>query len=279
MSWPYSTNREADTAAREYRAMISPGKGWIQMGKLHYALQLYTVRDYLEKDTVATLHKVREIGYSHVEVAGTHGMSVAAFKKLLDEAHLKPISTHVGYDDVVNDTAKVIDIAGTYGVRHVAIGGIDQKLTPDKAGWQACGRALDAAGARLRAAEITLSYHNHAHEFNRIGDEYPYDILMNAAQPEHLAGQIDTFWVRYAGLNPVTWITRYSGRCPLIHVKDMLDIKSRAFTEMGNGIIEWREVFDAALTAGARWFIVEQDVCMRDSIASAATSAHFMARF
>jgi len=248
------------------------------MGKLHYALQLYTVRDHLDKDVAGSLQRVREIGYNHVEVAGTNGLSAVEFKKLLDNARLRPISAHTGYDDVVNRTPEVVEMAHALGVKYVAIGGIDRNLTPDKAGWQACGRALDAAGARLREAGIVLNYHNHAHEFERIGDEYPLDILMAAASPENLAAQIDTFWLRYAGLNPVGLITRYAGRCPLLHVKDMLDVKSRAFTEMGNGIIDWREVFEAALSAGTKWFIVEQDVCRNDSMASAATSAQFMAR-
>ena len=69
------------------------------MGKLHYALQLYTVRDYLEKDVAAGLQKVRDAGYSHVEVAGTYGLTEGEFKKQLDNAQLKPISVHVGYDD------------------------------------------------------------------------------------------------------------------------------------------------------------------------------------
>lgn len=249
------------------------------MGKLHYALQLYTVRDYLEKDVLGALHKVREAGYSHVEVAGVCGLSVPEFKKLLDDARLKPISVHTGYDDVVNDTPRVVELAKALGVKYVVIGGIDRKLTPDKAGWQACGRALDAGGARLRESGIMLNYHNHAHEFERIGEETPFDILMASASPENLAAQIDTFWVRYAGLSPAGLIARYGGRCPLLHVKDMLDIKSRAFTEMGNGIIDWREVFAAATAAGTKWFIVEQDVCAQDSMASVATSAQFMARF
>ncbi len=248
------------------------------MGKLHYALQLYTVRDYLEKDVAAGLQKVRDAGYSHVEVAGTYGLTEGEFKKQLDNAQLKPISVHVGYDDVVGDTPKVIEIANTFGVKYVAIGGIDPKLTSDKAGWQACGQALDAGGARLRESRIILNYHNHSHEFNRLGEEYPFDILMAAARPENLAAQIDTFWVRYAGLNPAGLIARYGDRCPLVHVKDMLDIKSRAFTEMGNGIIDWREVFKAATAAGTKWFIVEQDVCVQDSMVSAAISAQFMAR-
>ena len=248
------------------------------MRKLRFALQLYTVRDHLEKDPAATLARVKEMGYHYVEIGGTYGLTQAAFKGLLGKAALKPISAHTGYDDVTKNVESVIDMAKEYGIKYVAIGGIDRRLTPDKAGWAACGQALDAAGAKLREAGIILNYHNHSHEFELLDGEYPLDILLNAARPENLAAQIDTFWVRYADLNPVMFIKKYAGRCPLLHIKDMKDKKSRAFAEVGSGILNWREIFDAAAEAGTKWYIVEQDSCAGDSLASAALSADFMAK-
>lgn len=249
------------------------------MGKIPYGLQLYTVRKALASDVVGTLAAVRDIDYKYVEVADTVGLSDADFRKRLDAAGLRAVSVHVGYEQVVNDVPGVLEKARALGVVAVVVGGIDSELTPDKEGWAACGRALDASGARLREAEITLAYHNHAHEFERIGDEYPLDILLDAAAPENLGVELDTFWVKYAHLNPVTFIERYKGRCPLLHVKDMLDTKSRAFAEVGQGIMDWESIFKAAEAAGTRCLIVEQDVCARDPIEAAAVSAAFMIKY
>ena len=246
------------------------------MGRLRYALQLYTVRDHLDEDVAGTLKEVKKMGYDSVEAGGTHGLGHEAFRKLLNQTGLKPISVHVGYDDVTGDTPSVIEVAKIYDVKYVVIGGIDGKLTPDKQGWINCGKALDAGGARLCVAGIQLCYHNHAHEFQPIGGEFPYDILLGAARPENLAAQIDTFWVRYAGLDPVALINKYAGRCPLLHVKDMKDTKSRAFAEVGSGILDWPSIFAAGAAAGTQWYIVEQDTCPRDSLTSAGISAQFM---
>jgi sugar phosphate isomerase/epimerase len=57
----------------------------------------------------------------------------------------------------------------------------------------------------------------------------------------------------------------------------MLDSQSRAFAEMGRGILEWPGVFEAAAEAGTQWYVVEQDTCSGDSLDSAAISARFMA--
>lgn len=246
------------------------------MGKLPYALQLYTVRDHLAQNVAGTLRQVSLMGYGHVEIAGTHGLSDGAFKRALDEAGLDAVSAHMSYEEITGDHRAVVEAAKTLDVAHVVVPCIDAAHTPDKDGWRHCAQAMDAAGARLREAGITLSYHNHAHEFEALDGEYVLDIIMGTAQPEHLAVEIDTFWVQYAGLNPTRIIEKYRGRCPLLHVKDMADAKSKAFAEMGRGILNWPATFEAAADAGVAWYIVEQDTCARDSLESAAISAAFM---
>jgi sugar phosphate isomerase/epimerase len=247
------------------------------MGKLRFALQLYTVRDHLDKNVPETLHDVKAAGYDFVELGGTPpNTTPQEFKSMLNDAGLKPISTHIGYQQATQDVSEGIELAQFYQVKYVVVGGIDPKLTPDKAGWAACGRALSEGGGRLVDAGIHLCYHNHAHEFQRIEGEFPFDVLLGAADPANLSGQIDTFWVQYANIDPVTVIEKYSGRCPLLHVKDMADARSRAFAEVGRGIMDWNAIFRAAVAAGTKWYIVEQDTCARDSIDSVRISAAFM---
>ena len=54
------------------------------MDKFKIALQLYTVRDDLEKDFKATLLKVKEMGYEGVEFAGLYGHSADEVKAMCD---------------------------------------------------------------------------------------------------------------------------------------------------------------------------------------------------
>jgi len=248
------------------------------MKRRQYALQLYTIRDHLAQDVAGTLRQVSEMGYEYVEIAGTHGLTDAEFKAALDAEGLNAISAHMGYEEITGDPRPVIEAAKTLHVDNVVVPCIDTAHTADKDGWLNCAQALDAAGARLREAGITLSYHNHAHEFQTFDGEYILDIVMGASEPQHLAVEIDTFWVHYAGLSPTRVIQKYQGRCPLLHVKDMADAKSKAFAEMGRGIFDWTAIFEAAAKAGVAWYIVEQDTCARDSLESAAISAAFMAQ-
>ena len=44
------------------------------------ALQVYSVRDFAEKDLEGSLQKIREMGYDGVELAGLYGRSYAEVK-------------------------------------------------------------------------------------------------------------------------------------------------------------------------------------------------------
>jgi sugar phosphate isomerase/epimerase len=243
------------------------------MGNLPFALQLYTVRDHLEQDFPGTLERVKEIGYDCVELAGYGSYTPAECKQLLDDIGLIPVSAHVGLHELSVDASSVIETLQTVGVKYAPLSaGADSEDD-----WREIARALEAAGAMLRAAGITLCYHNHAHEFEKIGDQYILDFLFDATKPDHLAAQIDTYWVKYGGEDPVAFIKKYAGRCPLLHIKDMTADEDPTFAEVGQGIIDWGPVFAAGAEAGVEWYIVEQDTCTGDSIDSARISAEFMA--
>ncbi len=248
------------------------------MAKHPYALQLYTVRDHLANNLGDTLKQVKKIGYDTVELAGLAGATPTEFRKSLNAAGLKAISAHIAYEEITANTASVIETANTLGLKYVVVPRIPNTLTPDKDGWINCAKTLDATGAQLRKAGLRLCYHNHAHEFQWLEGQLCLDLLFQHAAPENLAAQIDVFWVQYAGSKPVDILAKYAGRCPLLHVKEMLDMKSRAFAEMGEGILKWDLIFKAAEQAGVEWYIVEQDACARDSLDSARISAGFMAQ-
>ncbi len=242
-----------------------------------FALQLYTVRDHLEKDFLQTLKRVKAAGYDFVETAGFEGHTPAEARALMQSAGLTPISAHAGYEDTIERPGAVIELAGALDVAYVATGTFFQG-GGTREDWVNAGKVLDAAGAELRQAGIQLCYHNHAHEFVKFEGEYAYDLMMAETDPANLQAQIDTYWVKDAGLDPVVVINQYAGRCPLLHIKDMTSGTPHTFAEVGNGIIDWPPIFEAGKDAGAKWFIVEQDACSADSLESARLSAEYMRR-
>jgi sugar phosphate isomerase/epimerase len=246
------------------------------MSGIPFALQLYTVRDHLKKDTAATLRRVKEIGYDFVELAGLGPNGPNEYNRMLAGAGLQAISGHFPYEDVVSKTDRVIEAVQALGLQYAVVPWLGGDLCPDKDAWLAAVNAMNEAGARFREADITLCYHNHAHEFQRIDGQYILDLIFQSAEAHHLAAELDTYWIKYGGADPATYIGQYNGRAPLIHLKDMTGGDNRTFAEMGRGIIEWAPILEAAIQAGVRWYIVEQDECAGDSLECARISADFV---
>jgi sugar phosphate isomerase/epimerase len=244
------------------------------MASVPYALQLYTVRDHLEADPAGTLQRVKEIGYDHVELAGFPGGSPAACKQLLEDSGLVPTSSHFGFEEVTTTPESVVETCGVLGVSYAVVGTSHE----DKAGYLKAAEGLDKGGAVLHGAGIQLCYHNHAHELEEYDGVTALDLLYQNTAPENLAAEIDTCWIQYGKADIVEWITKCSGRCPLLHIKDMTPNTHPTFAEVGRGIIDWPPIFEAAKAAGAVWYIVEQDTCPGDSLESARISAEFMAK-
>ena len=246
------------------------------MSSIPFALQLYTVRDHLEKDTPGTLRRVKEIGYDHVELAGIGMYGPHEYNQMLADTGLQAISGHFPYDDVVTNSAAVIEAVQALGLRYAVVPWLGGDLCSDKDAWVACAQAMDEAGARFRASDITLCYHNHAHEFQRLDGQYILDLILETATAQNLAAELDSYWIKFGGADPAAYISQYTGRVPLLHLKDMTGGDNCTFAEMGRGIMEWAPILEAAAKAGVEWYIVEQDECGGDSLECARVSAEFV---
>lgn len=246
------------------------------MSNIPFGLQLYSIRDYMEKDAPGTLEQVKAMGYNYVELAGLYDLSPAEFKVLLDQTGLISVAGHFQYGEVVGRVPDVIEILDALEMKHAVIPWIGPDQCPDEAAWVEMGGVLEKAGRELRAAGFTLSYHNHSHEFHRVNGRCFLDVLFDCVAPEHLSTEIDTYWVKFGGADPVEVLKRYAGRCPLVHIKDMEPDEPHGFAEVGRGIMDWDLILPTARDAGAKCFIVEQDECLGDSLEAVRVSAEFM---
>ncbi|MBP8131571.1 MAG: sugar phosphate isomerase/epimerase [Candidatus Hydrogenedentes bacterium] len=230
------------------------------MAEKPYALQLYTVRDQLERDVSGTLAVVRKIGFRYVELAGTQGHAPGEYKRLLDQAGLSAVSAHIGYEEVVQHPENAVAYARCFGLRFIVVPWLGGEGFHTREAWTEAARRMDAAGEILRRAGVRLCYHNHAHEFACVDGERIHDLLFKHSEPGRLAVQLDTCWAAVGGVDPVRLINAYGERVPLLHIKDYkVEDRKPALTEAGRGRMNWAPIFDAAREAGVAWYIVEQD--------------------
>ena len=235
-------------------------------------LQLYTVRDLMQKDFVGTLGAVAKLGYPSVQYAGYGGLSARELKKLLDDLGIEAAGSHVGIEALEQRTDAEITFCLEAGTRDVIIPAMPAAWRDNEAGYRKLADAMNRIGARCQALGARLSYHNHGFEFARFNGQRGIDITLGACAPDLVAFEPDVYWIKVGGADPVEYIKKYSGRTPLIHIKDMTAGPTPTYAEIGEGIIDFAPIFAASEASGAEYYVVEQDFCARPALESARVS-------
>jgi sugar phosphate isomerase/epimerase len=236
------------------------------------ALQMYTLRDETTRDFAGTLRNVAEIGYAGVEFAGTGGLGAAELRRLLDDLNLRPAGSHTGLDQLESNLNAALDYNQAMGNHFVVCPYLPQERRGSADAYRALGDVLNRAGAACKQRGLQLCYHNHDFEFQQFDGQYALDILYAATDPDLVKAELDTYWIKKGGADPAAYIRQYFGRCPLIHLKDIAPDAKGSFAEVGEGTQDWPAIFAASEAGGARWYIVEQDVCPRPPLESVAIS-------
>jgi len=219
-------------------------------------LQLYTVRDMTARDFAGTIKKVAGIGYKAVETAGYGNLKTAKeAKKALDDAGLKAVSGHFAIDLLENKIDQVVEDAQALEIDLVVCPFLPDDRRKDYA---AVAKVLDKAGLALHQYGVMLGYHNHDFEFKNPGKS-GLEVILENTQPHVMCAEVDVFWVKFAGLDPVALINKLGDRVRALHLKDMLEGPEKRFAPVGTGVIDFKAVLAAAEKTGVRYGIVEQD--------------------
>lgn len=249
---------------------------------LPVGLQLYSVRNEMEKNFKGTLREVSEMGYDGVEFAGLFGKDPAEVRELLKKYSLVPVSAHVPLAEMTADTDKVINDYKTIGCKYIAVPYMEEQYRPGTPAFPDTIKTIKELGKKFREAGMTLLYHNHDFEFVKIDGKYGLDILYDSVPAGYLQTELDTCWVNVGGADPVEYIEKYSGRAPVVHLKDFVmkgkkkpeklyaligiddneeqtENDSFSFKPIGYGVQDMPAIIKASEKAGAEWLIVEQD--------------------
>ena len=249
--------------------------------KLPVAVQLYSVRDDMEKDFYGTIRKMKEFGYDGVEFAGLFGQNPEEIKAFCEEIGIVPISAHVPYYDMLENPEAVLADYKTIGCKYVVVPYLTEECRPGTDGFAATVEGIRKIGEAAKALGLQLLYHNHDFEFVKIGEDYALDVLYSSVSEDILKTEIDTCWVNVAGVVPAEYIEKYSGRSPVVHLKDfkrsgeklgkLYDLigiddegeqeeeDSFSFMPVGYGVQDMPAILAACEEAGAEWVVVEQD--------------------
>lgn len=220
-------------------------------------IQLYTVRELMEREPDATLGALAAIGYREIEFSGLYGRGAKDFRRMLENHDMTAPAGHVSIQEIRTALPRLLDDAATLGWRWIVCAWLDERERTVR-GYRRVAAELNSAGESARAVGLRVAYHNHEFEFRRLDDgTVPYDILLAELDPQLVDMELDLFWIVHGGGDPLIYLQRQSGRFPLFHVKDRTP--SGDMVDVGKGAIDFRRIFATAGSAATRHYFVEHD--------------------
>lgn len=235
---------------------------------MEIGVQFYTLREHCKNidDFAETLKKVADIGYKNVQISGVCDYEPEWLAENLKKNGLKCVVTHTPPAQLADDVAKVCKGHEIFGCDYVGLGMYNFSLKREGNLYSDFIKEYGPIIKGIKENGKTFMYHNHAKEFLKIDGKTIMEKLAEDFKPDELGFILDTFWIQAAGGNPAEWIKKFAGRIPVIHLKDYLfeeDFKvfGDNIAVVGEGIINFDKVFEAAACSGVDYMLVEQDNC------------------
>lgn len=234
-----------------------------------YGVQLYTFRNQLSKDVPGTLAKIKEMGIKEIEGGGTNGLPVEEYKKLLEQNNLKMVSVGADFNQLSTNPQAAVDRAKQFGAKYVTCTWIPHPgdtFTIDHI--KRAVEVFNTAGKILKENGISLCYHPHGYEFRPYENGTLFDYLVANLNPEYANFEMDVFWIKHPGQEPVALLKKYPKRFFLMHLKDRkpgtegnqngrADVESNVVLGMGD--VGIAEIMKEAKKAGVKHYFIEDE--------------------
>ena len=241
--------------------------------KKEIGLQLYSIRSVIgNPELYAANHEeafkaLAEMGYTCVEAANydgdnglLYGVDPAQYKADLEAAGLKSLSSHIGhnlsdaelksgnFEESMKWWDKAIAAHKAAGCKYIVTPSF--RIPDTIEGLKTYCDYFNAVGKKCAENGILYGYHNHSHEFNKIGDTVIYDFMLENTDPKYVFFQMDVYWACMGRAYPVEYFRKYPNRFTLLHIKDHLELGE-------SGMVGFDAIFNNADVAGMQDHIVE----------------------
>ncbi|AEL25452.1 sugar phosphate isomerase/epimerase family protein [Cyclobacterium marinum] len=229
-------------------------------------LQLYSLRNQMKMDVEKNHELIQQWGIRYIEGGSTYGMSDKKYKALLAKYNLQMISVGGAYDELTNDPEAVIKRAKAFGSKYIVTFWIphDGEFDFEKA--KEATTVFNAFGKKAKEEGLTFCYHPHGYEFKTYGEGTVFDYMLDNATDFKF--EMDVFWVKMGGGDPLAILKAHPNKFPLLHLKDRKkgtpgssdgtgDVESNVV--LGKGDIDIKNIILQAKKGGTQFFIIEDE--------------------
>lgn len=230
--------------------------------------QVWTIRKELVADFPGTLTRMAGMGYREVEMCSPLGYSDAGFeplnrmsgtemKKIVEDAGLTCTSAHFNMGELREHLGDRINWAQELGMKQMIAASFWLPKDASIDDYRRAADELNAIGEKTKKEGIQMGFHNHHMEFEKRNNELIYDALLDQVDPELVKMQFQVAVVDI-GYKAEEYFRKYPGRFISAHLADYSS-ESKKQVPVGQGIVDWKELFRSAKTGGVKNFYVEMD--------------------
>lgn len=240
-----------------------------QLHAQEIGLQLYSLRNQFKTDVPGTLAKIKSWGITEIEGGGTYGLPMDDYKKLLAQNGLKMVSVGADFQKLADNPQAVVDEANAFGAKYVMCAWVPHQgddFTMDDI--KKAVKVFNAAGKVLADAGLTFCYHPHGYEFRPYEGGTLFDYLVKNTDPRYVNFEMDVFWVKHPGHDPVALLTKYPNRFLMLHLKDRKPgtegnqnghAPDETNVVLGQGDVGIAGVMKAATKIGVKHYFIEDE--------------------
>lgn len=183
-------------------------------------LQLYSLRNQFKTDVPGTLAKIKDWKITAIEGGGTYGLPIDEYKKLLQQNNLQMISYGASFEELQNNPQVVADNAKTFGSKFIMCAWVPHTDGFTMDDLKKAIAVFNAAGKILKKNGLQFCYHPHGYEFGPYKNGTMFDYLVKNTDARYVNFEMDVFWVKHPGQDPVVLLKKYPTRFLLLHLKD-----------------------------------------------------------
>ena len=234
-----------------------------------FGLQLYSLREQFKKDVPGTLKQIHKWGIKEIEGGGTYGLGLEEYKKMLADNKLVMVSVGADYNLLKTNPQAAVDEAKKFNAKYVVCFWIPHDGNNfDISNIKEAAEVFNNAGKILKENGISLCYHPHGYEFRPYENGTLFDYLVTNTNPEYFNFEMDVFWVKHPGQDPVALLKKYPNRFLLLHLKDRkpgtpgnqngnADVESNV--TLGTGDVGIADIIRQARKIGVKHYFIEDE--------------------
>lgn len=249
--------------------------GWLSFNvdgngalRKHLGIATYSVKG-LESDIEGSLKALADDGFEVMEISNYDAPSRTVvgyqpydYAQLARKFGMTIISSHTRAkfdvrdpEGTLADWGKVFDDHKAMGCKYVILPMNFWANTLE--GLRAECDLMNKIGEEANKRGLKFGYHNHSMEFAKVPgtDQFYEDFLIANTDPAKVFFQMDVYWTRVGGQDPVAYLEKYPDRIKVLHIKDDYVIGE-------SGDLDFKAIFTQFYKNGGQDWFVEMETKM-----------------